>query len=407
MSCEDLPPPAYSEQEFDRKISTVLEASLAASQPPITQPDEEVWEQWDEVTFETAARATLSTSPSWSNQAREGSLSQHVNIGARSIMPAHIEPLRIHKKSAAVGKSSLPKTRHGECRGEITDELLTYRSQPNVRAGTSSQPGVNDLDHTTPEPTSQTIHSTVSVLEEYEFSSPPPPFSPAELNPDGTPIVIMSYNPSVSPPPSPLISPLLSNSSLPDHQLQPPQLQPHPLLPQQPMMFHDVSAPHRHIPYHSLPAPPRSSNNQLGKRPGTSPGLKFLQASRVPGLSFDPLIAYNRQSGSSLPLTPAQCTQPEFHMQSFSANAFYNSAVSAYLPNSHTSSVVSSHGGTGQQPPYQAPSGYDSGNEQIRQPNFHAPQHAALSVNAAVRMNCECQNPMNHAASRRSAYVHR
>lgn len=322
MKNEDLPPPAYSEQEFDQKISVALDASLTVPQPSAIQTSEEVWEEWNESTFETAARA-VSGKPE-SNQPAEGSTSQLVeryplrnaNISARFSPPANIEPLRIHKKSASVGKSGLSKTYFDGYREDPNGGSSTYSSQANAKTDRSSQLGI---DHRTPESTrhtTQTIHHDVPLAddEEHDFSLPPPPFSPAEPNPDGTPIVIMSYNPETSPPPSPLISPNLPHVPLPDHHYGFPQTQP------QPGVHYEGFVPRHRLPRQSLPAPPRSSNNQFGKRPATTLGPKSMQMSEIPRMNFNPSVAYNKQSG--LPqLLPAQHAQT--HVQTFNANAFY------------------------------------------------------------------------------------
>lgn len=102
-----LPPPAYSEQEFDQKISLATQLSLAVHQDTHRnrdQPVEDSWEAWDETKFQMAA-----------SQMRNLSLQvPDSTAGISSVRPpeggatADIQPLRIHKKNPSGGRSVAP-----------------------------------------------------------------------------------------------------------------------------------------------------------------------------------------------------------------------------------------------------------------------------------------------------------
>lgn len=58
---DEPPPPAYSDQEFDRKVSIAVEESLNAPAPaPVSQPSydsDETFEEWNDEEYERAAAA--------------------------------------------------------------------------------------------------------------------------------------------------------------------------------------------------------------------------------------------------------------------------------------------------------------------------------------------------------------
>lgn len=106
---EDLhlspPPPAYSEQEFDQKISLATQLSLAT---PESQPEheEDAWEVWDDSAFEAAAAKLKDLSL----QGLDGAQASGETSGQSSSggVNAGVQPLRIHKKHLSSGGSSVP-----------------------------------------------------------------------------------------------------------------------------------------------------------------------------------------------------------------------------------------------------------------------------------------------------------
>jgi hypothetical protein len=326
---DDIPPPAYSEQEFDQKISIALDASLTT---PTQTAEEEAWEEWNEAAFEAASRAVSGESGSsgpthvWSNQSAGGSASQRAEtyppekggLGVILPTPASIEPLRIHKRSASNGKSGLSKT-YFDGYGENHNGSSSSSSKTKTNPDSYSQVGIGGpAPRSIPHATQTTYHNVPLDDEADDFSVPPPPFAPVEPNPDGTPIVIMSYDPSTSAPPSPLSSPMAPHLQLPDHRHPFPQV-----LPQRPYLQQPDGPPEGLVPRpsrQSLPAPPRPSNQHLGqplgKRPSTMLGPTPMQR-----MGFNPPVIHNKRGGLPLLLPVQQHTQP--YAQSFNANAFY------------------------------------------------------------------------------------
>ncbi|TEB35716.1 hypothetical protein FA13DRAFT_1788327 [Coprinellus micaceus] len=109
------PPPAYNDQEFDRKTSLATEASLQqAPLPPAEELSEERWAEIEEAAFQAAIAASLAEAEAKGVQTpSEGQSSRPIEPGppspSRSRSPATvrrlatIKPLRIEKK----GKTSV------------------------------------------------------------------------------------------------------------------------------------------------------------------------------------------------------------------------------------------------------------------------------------------------------------
>lgn len=103
MSSLDLhdlppPPPAYSEEDFDKKVSTAVELSLNTPQPHY----DEAWETWDDDAFKAAAQA-LAPSKLYPpiekqipTQPAQGG-SSHLNPTALPYQP--VRPLKINKRT--------------------------------------------------------------------------------------------------------------------------------------------------------------------------------------------------------------------------------------------------------------------------------------------------------------------
>jgi len=107
------PPPAYSEQEFDQKISQVTTLSLHTSQA-LTNIDPDGWPQYDPAAFEaTSASEGSSSSPTTTE--RPSSFPMERSLGKKDDYMEHgivndlpsVVPLRIEKKSQQ--KSNLAK----------------------------------------------------------------------------------------------------------------------------------------------------------------------------------------------------------------------------------------------------------------------------------------------------------
>jgi hypothetical protein len=338
------PPPAYSEQEFDQKISTVVHVSLSAPQPPLEPLDgEEQWEEWDDAAFQAAAQAVSS----WGSQPTGSQSSQGSGAGssARSQvshpalesegdnnaqspdLPA-IEPLRIHKKARSPTSPSKPR--------------------PSWFAETEIDPQSN---------ASGSIQHDIPPEDEEDRSIPPPPFTAVAPSIDGRPVIIMSYQPGDSRSPSPLNSPVRTSLEIPPYDCdsvtlsRPSSRTQHPPQSYTEQFHANTQATSRSyrptrqsLPAgRALPAIPRP----IGQRPLTTFSSKPTPSFPTPRMNFNPYVAYGQSEGIS-DLPPARHPQQHFDPKGFykygqlnfcnrlSAESLLSSAVSAHLTPSQT-----------------------------------------------------------------------
>ncbi|KAF8351433.1 hypothetical protein F5887DRAFT_937446 [Amanita rubescens] len=108
LDLHDLPPPppAYSEEDFDKKVSTAVELSLNTPQPH----HDEAWETWDDEAFKAAASQALASSKPYSPiekiLPRTQGGSSHLNPTALPYQP--IRPLKINKRTVDPNPSKPP-----------------------------------------------------------------------------------------------------------------------------------------------------------------------------------------------------------------------------------------------------------------------------------------------------------
>jgi hypothetical protein len=305
----DLPPPAYSEQEFDRKVATVTEISLNTPQPAYA--DEEGWEEFDEAAYERAAAALASL-----NVAGQGSGSNQVINGASSqwLQPpsdgkpskassTSIEPLRIDKKSKLGPPEIVTKPRPSW----LTD---AERVPPSQTAGSSSS-FVDGRGYLAPsQPHNDGEHR----------STPPPSFeveAPSWGNHAAENTVPLSYDGGGSTQASPLVSPQTPEAVLPLSS---------PLSPLD-MQFQTYTPPHHnHNPHtqntynqlhgrpvrKSLPPPPLQQTLHVVSEPRPTsfapPSMRF--APSPPQMDFQPSVAYGKRTlGNDMPFVQTQQQQ--------------------------------------------------------------------------------------------------
>ncbi|KIL70034.1 hypothetical protein M378DRAFT_598388 [Amanita muscaria Koide BX008] len=306
---DDLPPPpAYSAEELDRKISTTIHLSLNTPQP---QPDDD-WEVWDEAAFEVAARALAVGGPS---SAQAGSSTHPV------------EPLKIKKKGPEPYAPSKPRP----------NWLSQAESAP--QDAQTSQCGAPN--NTAPMPIA--IHQIPEEEEEDEdhLSQPPPAFTPNAPSLDGPP-----YEQVMSPPwvadgssvGSPLNSPTMPTQQLvypepPDDipvQMPAPQAdmrhrspQPQVRMPQPQGDMHlrmPQGGMHHQIPRHSLP--PRLPSAPQRTYQAVS---EYSIPKPSHNSTFDPSVAYNQESNYGRSQAPMVLPQAPAADYSYNAAAFYKS----------------------------------------------------------------------------------
>ncbi len=127
LDLHDLPPPppAYSEEDFDKKVSTAVELSLNTPQPH----HDEAWETWDDATFNVAAQASVPSklySPiekQFPTLPAQGG-SSHLNPTALPYQP--IRPLKISKRTVDPNFSKPPPSWLGN------QESIDPRHAPSV-----------------------------------------------------------------------------------------------------------------------------------------------------------------------------------------------------------------------------------------------------------------------------------
>lgn len=276
------PPPAYTEEEFDQKISLALDASLSVNDEP------EEWEEWDEAKFQAAAHrleANAGASSSSSSSTRVADL-----------LPAKQKHWEQYRQD---------KSRYRE--EEVT-------AQPSYSASSSSS-----SSHHSAEP----VQASTPVLEairnddDEDHSVPPPPFTPVGPSLDGPPfeeVVVLS------PPESIYIPPMIltfDGEDLPAPSTPP---SPPPIIARTPSPLRIPSPPPQdHVYRHSMPAVP-NQGPRITPRPVTT--YNPLQP-KQPRIEFHSSVAYNKPpTGQGRLVNPSERVDP---------TAFYNSAVSAYL----------------------------------------------------------------------------
>ena len=287
-----LPPPAYSEQEFDQKISQAIALSLHISPASI---DSNGFPQHDPAAFETPEGSSTSPTTAESSSPvpietysrKKDNYKQHDRIG--DLPP--VVPLRIEKKTQS---KSLPKppviSRPGnESSSTIESSTSTvFHSEISNHDDFGSQPRYVQTTHgegnvpLMPLSTASSLQQSTQIAhrEDTNLSSmlPPPPFE-------------------AQPPTS-----LPQSRSFDGHNHQ--------------QYIDPYNVTQSQSPRQSLPIQPRPRFVPQ-ERPMTSySSSNNFQSSYVPHLDFNPSIAYGRNQpvGSPLPLKhPVKSAQHDPH----------------------------------------------------------------------------------------------
>ncbi|KAF9453059.1 hypothetical protein P691DRAFT_771789 [Macrolepiota fuliginosa MF-IS2] len=355
------PPPAYSEQEFNQKISLASQLSLAVHENQRHHEHEgEAWEAWDEATFQAAA-GKLSLQDSDIAQSTGESSAQSSKDGVN----ASIKPLRIHKKNLS-GTSSVPS-------GKQKPSWLSEAEENSPGASESSALATPTAPAYTPNtpsnPTSP--QSAVSPIRlpnpyaslEWGTATPAPvlpdPYAgqPEEDQPDESPNAPPTLADDTLPPPpftsnsedrlfnpygdpgtpaAPTSMPTSATQSNPDvsfndnvmgaDQLR--ILDPNPSAIEFPMPTKSrysvsASAPQstENLPGHASHVPSRLQPANRYRNSMIPPS----QNTAVPQINVDLSMAYGKRPAVML------SNGPQSQQQAFNPAAFYNSAVSAHL----------------------------------------------------------------------------
>ncbi|KAF8655293.1 hypothetical protein AX16_003192 [Volvariella volvacea WC 439] len=295
------PPPAYSEQEFDRKVSTALQVSLATPQPPATG---EVWEEWDEEAYQLAASRLAQINASTAN----ASSSNRNSFGPRQ--PRGVEPLRIAKRAPMASPPPSSKPRPSWYAEAGLDSSASQAGPSSAVQGTQSRV-LSARPSPSPAPIPQPVHHDIPDDDSSEgHSLPPPPFAPVAPPLDGPP-----YQAHQSPPPSPLRSPPIASSPLPQNPHSP---------------FNASFDQRIHQQYASTVQPLRQTSPlpQVIPRQQSPVAIQPVNTGHqrlIPPLTrmdFNPSVAYTPTPGLSAPQQSQAPVNP---------SEFYNSAVSAHL----------------------------------------------------------------------------
>ncbi|KAK7049500.1 hypothetical protein VNI00_005531 [Paramarasmius palmivorus] len=281
------PPPAYSEQEFDQKLSTALQQSLTIS-------DDQEWEEWDEAKFEAAVAA----------RSRSGESKKSYPPEKKG---ASYTPAQSFSNTATAGPSR-------------------YVANGGVEEQTSS--GSASSSHSRQSyaetPASSSAHQVPSTpyedAAEQGSSTPPPTFTSVGPSLDGPPYeeVVLSYTGTYDEDDG------SSSVHLSDQSLSQPQRleyipPPRPSSAATTVVSEASFAEERR----SLPAPPRvvDERGHFGVPRSASYGPSRPTYPAAPRMSFNPSVAYKRELGSNNDLgNTFQNTAPAV---AFDATAFY------------------------------------------------------------------------------------
>ncbi|KAL0574533.1 putative protein kinase [Marasmius crinis-equi] len=306
---DSVPPPAYTEQEYDNKVTITLQASLADSQ------DE--WEEWDEAKFQAAAAAHAGTGTS--SSAPGGS---RASSDVKKPLPSYPQDKKgsVSGPSAGVGSSS---SYGGPVAESYSSTPATPNSSQNTnQANVAGAPSSSQIHHPLLSP------SDISYGDEEDMSAPPPAFTGVGPSLDGPPyeeVVRMSYNSQED-----YNAPRLPSPSWgPQREYIPPRPSSAATSIQS---FHPEEDPRPRVEQH-IYSPPQPHSLQPSYGRGVQP--------TVPRMNFNPSVAYGRAVVNE----PDHDRNRKSATPVFDASAFYNSSVSSFMNagNSHSSRPTSQH----------------------------------------------------------------
>ena len=200
MDPDCIPPPAYSEQEFDQKISRATTLSIHVSQASLTV-DPDGWPQYDPAAFE--ATEGSSTSPSTVERSSSGKMDDYIQHDRTGDLPS-VVPLRIEKKNQPKSLPNPPVI--SQQRNESSSLTIGENSTPVLFSSATSNHDDFRTEHhsaqiTYAEDTATLIpltpiqHST-HIAHKRDASLSPPPFEaePPTRIPESRPIIYDHYD---------------------------------------------------------------------------------------------------------------------------------------------------------------------------------------------------------------------
>ncbi|KAL1717025.1 hypothetical protein EV715DRAFT_204252 [Schizophyllum commune] len=329
---DDAPPPAYSEEELDTKISQAIEESLrldAKGAPHDNAADE--WEEWDEALFEANCREAQSPGAGSSSSAASPRLAYEETLSSAST--AAVSPPMSTASGSSSGSSSVGRM-------PTVRPLRLHRPSPSVTSsGGTEKPRPSwyaEAGLGRPSESSESSRNPLPV--------PPPPPLPAELRQPQTPPTDDDAPPAFTP-----VGPSLDGPAyeevvhleyhVPESQASSPLTSP-VILPQDSAVRLSYEGPQdlgqdedSEDEVDSMPAPPPPPLPRVrGPRTAPAPQSRFSDPVPqalvgIPRVQFNPSLAYRREEGvGAMEQAPAPAPPPKGD-----AMAFYNSAVSSVL----------------------------------------------------------------------------
>ena len=267
---DEPPPPSYevSQEVFDQKTRQGIQASLEP------QPNDDLWEEWDEAKFEANARALTNGSASSSSSSAPTLPPVTAQQFPKEKAPRPPSPPPLQQEEPAVRPLRIVKKSQTAAYDKAVEARL-YRSNPMPGGPASSCDEGASLSRS---------FSVLSVGRR----TPPPMFEPVGPSLDGPDYdqVVMSYVPGNSRPSSPMS--VLSSDSYRA-----------PITPPPPMID---SRPNRNMP--PPPPPPIQHQRQPAPRPTPAQGQRPQYQRSGRRIGFDPMSAYKSKSTFTPGLEP-------------------------------------------------------------------------------------------------------
>jgi hypothetical protein len=284
------PPPAYSEQEYDQKISRATTLSLHNSQASSISIDSDGWPEYDPAAFEaTEGSSTSPTTAEHSSFETSSGKKDDYKHGRIGDLPSVVPPLRIEKKKQSKLLPKPPDMSHSR-NGSFS--TIGENSPPTVSDSETSNHDFRSQPHsvqsTHVEDSAQIAHKEDANLSSMPL---PPPFEaqPPTFLPESRPLDNHHYQQYVDP--------------------------------------YNVTrsqSPRQSLPIQSLP------RFVPQERPMSSYSPNNFQSSYVPRLDFNPSIAYGKTQPVAPSLAPSfPLKQPVNNVQ-YDPHSFYKYATNYF-----------------------------------------------------------------------------
>lgn len=334
-----LPPPAYSEQEFDQKVSQATTLSINTAPPASSiNIDSDGWPQYDPVAFATPTSEGSSTSPttverssalpmeiSLGNSKKDNYMQHNVIDDLPAVVPLRIEKKNLQRSLAMPPAISQPSN---ECSSLTTAENSmaapiysekynpdNFRSQLHSVQSTSAESSSSTI---TENPAPAPLYSETSNLDNFrsqthsvqntcagdDVSSMSSTTMPSVHSTQVAPNRNRDTSVPLPPPPPPP----------PPFETQPPTFPPASNLLAQPLDYDDRYQ--QHVDSYNVSRGQSLRQSQERTMTRYPPSSNNFQSSYVPRLDFNPSVAY----GKAQPAIPLN--QPVRNIQ-YDPHAFY------------------------------------------------------------------------------------